>query len=270
MCPWEDNIHVGFVAYCGGRTDIRGSKRGPPAALLCCSLHPPSPAMADLNVLITPHPLPRTTIFGRFTHRARSPASRPIMVTLQVLFNWLPLRTFLPHLYQRRIRQWHLLLSSPLLSQEYMEGPTEARDASRAHPHAHAVHPYKPPQSYTGKGAGSAGVPAAPLAPHQRCILRGSFAWRISSRRSRPSSTTLSSSMRIATGTPKRRASILDLCIAQHPRRRVRTPRIPSFPPNDPLAARTPLRRHRFILLARLAPHPLLHLHRRVLSRLGD
>lgn len=39
--------------------------------------------MADLTVLIAPQPLPRTTTFGRFTRRAPSPASRPIMVTLQ-------------------------------------------------------------------------------------------------------------------------------------------------------------------------------------------
>ncbi|KZP23134.1 hypothetical protein FIBSPDRAFT_889783 [Athelia psychrophila] len=40
--------------------------------------------MADLTVLIAPQPLPRTTTFGRFTRRVPSPASRPIMVTLQL------------------------------------------------------------------------------------------------------------------------------------------------------------------------------------------
>ena len=40
--------------------------------------------MADLTVLIAPQPLPRTTTFSRFTRRAPSPVSRPIMVTLQL------------------------------------------------------------------------------------------------------------------------------------------------------------------------------------------
>ncbi|KAF7986929.1 hypothetical protein HWV62_12727 [Athelia sp. TMB] len=40
--------------------------------------------MADLTVLIAPQPLPRTTTFSRFTRRAPSPVSRPIMVTLEL------------------------------------------------------------------------------------------------------------------------------------------------------------------------------------------
>lgn len=39
--------------------------------------------MADLTVLISPTPLPKTNSFGRFTRRD-SPVSRPIMVTLQM------------------------------------------------------------------------------------------------------------------------------------------------------------------------------------------
>lgn len=43
--------------------------------------------MADLTVLISPTPLPKTNSFGRFTRRHDSPVSRPIMVTVEMVDN---------------------------------------------------------------------------------------------------------------------------------------------------------------------------------------
>ena len=43
--------------------------------------------MADLTVLISPTPLPKTNSFGRFSRRHDSPVSRPIMVTVEMVDN---------------------------------------------------------------------------------------------------------------------------------------------------------------------------------------
>ena len=51
------------------------------------SLHRHSFIMADLTVLISPTPLPKSNSFGRFTRSNDSPVSRPIMVTLEMVDN---------------------------------------------------------------------------------------------------------------------------------------------------------------------------------------
>jgi hypothetical protein len=43
--------------------------------------------MADLTVLISPTPLPKSNSFGQFTRSNDSPVSRPIMVTLEMVDN---------------------------------------------------------------------------------------------------------------------------------------------------------------------------------------